>query len=432
MTTDTAIARTATTSQTGTSQTGTSQTGTSQTGTSPPTQVHDVAIVTPGSDDADDASTASLARSLAARGLAVRVLSPHDRGAPDSSFDGLVRIDRTVARGPQWVRRALTEARREQPDVVHLEWPTRSVAASAVLASAPAVEWAARLRPAADDASDGATAPLVASLHDVAVDGDERTASASERLLRGAAIAAARLVADAVVVEAASCRAVVPEAFVIPRGMDEIVLPDRTVARRALGLDERFTVLCVGALRAHHGLEAVLEAVQLLRGGVQLVVAGMCRTRRADSEYVDALRTLYGGTAMFVEPVTEVDVGSCFAASDVVLLPSTTAAESAALFATAVASRRPMLVPAAVAHHMGLAAAMIAPLEPQALAARLHRLASAEAGVELPRLAGWTGALTQERGWAAVAARYHEIYELLVREARARDHRNGQLAEVDG
>ena len=181
------------------------------------------------------------------------------------------------------------------------------------------------------------------------------------------------------------------------------------------------TVLCLSELHANRGLETVLEAVQLLRGAVQLVVAGPAPHRRSDRSYVEALRTLYAGTATFLQPATELDTAACFAASDVVLLPAPDVAASVEPLAIALGSRRPILVAEAVARHMGLATETVAPLEPQALAARLHGIVASDDGrAELTRLAGWTAAVAGERTWEHAAERYHDLYQQLVDETSAR------------
>ncbi|HEY3483849.1 MAG TPA: glycosyltransferase [Ilumatobacteraceae bacterium] len=388
--------------------------------TSPPTSstsrlVRDVTIVVPSGDPRAEATTRALAGGLADRGLAVRVMMPHERSATraptvESPGGGSVRVDRTVGRGPQWLARALADARREAPDVVHLEWPAAATTAAAALASTSVMDWARRVRAGAAHSAPDA-APLVVSLHHVVA--HDRSVRAGD-VLHGAALATARVLADAVVVDEPASRALVPEAFVIPAGVTRIVLPDRAQARGALGLDERLTVLCLSELHANGGLETVLEAVQL-------VVAGPAPHRRSDRGYVEALRTLYSGTATFVQPATELDTATCFAGCDVVLVPATDVAASVEPLAIALSSRRPILVSEAVARHMGLATDTVVPLAPQALAARLHGIAVREdGGAVLDRLAGWTAAVAGERTWENAAARYHELYQRVVGEWCAR------------
>ena len=74
-----------------------------------------------------------------------------------------------------------------------------------------------------------------------------------------------------------------PSATVIPHGIEDAGPSPATSARRALGLDDRFVVLCFGFLAPYKGIELVLEAARrACAGDIQVVVAGGEHPRMAD------------------------------------------------------------------------------------------------------------------------------------------------------
>ena len=91
-------------------------------------------------------------------------------------------------------------------------------------------------------------------------------------------------------------RRILPDATVIPHGIEDVTPIDRAAARPTLGLDDRFVVLCFGFLAPYKGIELVLEAAApLAADDVQVVVAGgehprMVERRRLRRRAARALR----------------------------------------------------------------------------------------------------------------------------------------------
>ena len=119
---------------------------------------------------------------------------------------------------------------------------------------------------------------------------------------------------------------------VIPMGTDQpraAASPDdRTRARRALGLeDDVFTCLFVGRLVPKKGVDELLEAMALLDDGRpwHLLVAGDGPVR-AELE-AHCARLGLGGAVTFLGHVAGEDKQRCFAAADVVAVPSVVAAD---------------------------------------------------------------------------------------------------------
>ena len=149
----------------------------------------------------------------------------------------------------------------------------------------------------------------------------------------------------ATIVHEAPFRRMLPGATVIPHGI-ESVDARATVPRpaRALGLDDRFVVLCFGFLAPYKGVELVLEAARHL---------GRRRRRRRRRRRASAvargrggfgaeLRARYGDVARFTGWVPDGDVARWFSAADVAVFPYPKPFSSSGVLALALAHGTPV------------------------------------------------------------------------------------------
>jgi glycosyltransferase involved in cell wall biosynthesis len=224
--------------------------------------------------------------------------------------------------------------------------------------------------------------------------------------------ASIRRLAGTVIVHEPAFRRVVPEAVVVPHGMEKAHAPERPVARAALGLSDerRLVVLCFGFLAPYKGLEAALAAAAEARDAVRLVVAGAEHPRLAEAGdgYAAGLRERFGAVATFTGHVPDHAVGTMFAAADLALFPYPRPFASSGPLALALAHGTPVLLSPALASCVGAPPALAAPLDPPALAAELRALA---AGPERrAALTDAAAALAAGRSWPAVARRHLELY----------------------
>ena len=214
----------------------------------------------------------------------------------------------------------------------------------------------------------------------------------------------------ATIVHEAPFRRVIPSATVIPHGIEEPASVGRDVARRALGLDDRFLVLCFGFLAPYKGIELVLEAARLLPDHVQVVVAGGEHPRmERDGGFGAELRARYGDVAHFTGWVPDHDVANWFGAADLAVFPYPKPFASSGVLALALAHRTPVLLSPALARCAGAPSVLDGPMTPGPLSHRITALAAdPDALAELRR---WTDVLAAGRSWTAVAAQHARVYE---------------------
>jgi glycosyltransferase involved in cell wall biosynthesis len=382
----------------------------------------DLALVSPypaaGSPQAGRSGVATyaarLAGALADRGAAVTVLAPAEEGAPAVATDGRVRVERRYARGPRALLRAAAAARATGAPVVHLQHETFLYGGPASIpALVPALR---RLRRAG-------RGPVVTMHHVVdpaAVDAHFTRVhrvgapAAAARVGLGAVQRAIGRGAERVLVHEPGFAAFVPEASVVPHGVEPVAPIDRGDARRRLGhgLDDgRIVVLCFGFLAPYKGLEVALRAAGAVRDRVHLVVAGGEHPRLAEGgdPYADSLRARFGSDATFTGYVDEADVGDWFAAADLALLPYPRPHASSGPLALALGAGTPVLLSAPLARCAGAPELLAVDAEPDALAARLRALAGSPAA--LAELDDASRALARNRAWPAVADRHLDVYE---------------------
>jgi glycosyltransferase involved in cell wall biosynthesis len=224
--------------------------------------------------------------------------------------------------------------------------------------------------------------------------------------------AAIRRNARAIVVHEPGLALAVPEATVIPHGID-LVKPSTRSARERLALqhERRLVVLCFGFLAPYKGLEAALEGARLAGDDVRLVVAGGPHPRLAASgdPYAAGLRERWGESADFTGYVPGGSVADWFAAADVALVPYPRPVATSGPLALALGAGTPALLSVPLAACIGASTAEAVPADPESIAARL-RLLARDAGAR-ERLAAATRELAREREWPHVADRHLELYE---------------------
>ena len=167
--------------------------------------------------------------------------------------------------------------------------------------------------------------------------------------LAGAGIAAVQTgivrASAATIVHESAFRRVVPTATVIPHGIEEVTPVERTVARRRLGLDGRFTVLCFGFVAPYKGIEVVLDAARRAGEPIHVVVAGGEHPRMGgDAGFAAALTAQHGDVATFTGWVADDDVASWFSAADVAVFPYPRPFSSSGALALALAHGTPALL----------------------------------------------------------------------------------------
>lgn len=389
----------------------------------------DVAIVSPyppagqrhGGHSGVASYTANLAGGLSAAGVDVTVVAPELDGDPDEFTDGPVAVRRAFPFGPRALPVALRAAAATGAPVVHLQWELFLYGGPGALAG---------LVPALVDARRHRAAPLVTTMHQVvrpaAVD---RSYTALHRV--GVPPSVARLgiagvqstivrASAATIVHEEAFRSIVPGVVVVPHGVEAPTTPDRSAARRRLGLDDGFIALCFGFLAPYKGIEVALEAARLAGDTVQLVVAGgehprlAARPATSDRDatgrppsYGDELRARHPD-ARFTGYVDDGDVADWFAAADVALLPYPKPFSASGVLALALAHGTPVLMSPPLGRCAGAPSPLTAPLEPAGLARRLRDLAAgADAVAELRR---WTEVFAAGRSWESVGRRTADIY----------------------
>lgn len=355
---------------------------------------------------------AQLAQALATAGARVTVLAPREDGEPSSHRDGRVLVHRPFVRGASALPRAAAAARATGAPAVHVQHETFLYGGPA---SVPPLGHALRrLRRGGQG--------VVVTMHHVV---DPATVDAGfarvHRVRAPWRVARAglghvqrtiRAGADAILVHEPGFAGIVPEAHVVPHGIDiDPAGSERAAARARLRLDGRFTALCFGFLAPYKGLEAALRAAALTGDDVHLVVAGGEHPRMAGDGYADGLRRL--GPATFVGPVPDADVRAWFAAADVALFPYPRPHATSGPLAIALGAATPVLLSEAMAACAGAGAELAAPIEPGALARRLMALAARPESRE--RLDAASRALGRDRAWPHVARRHLDLYAEVAR-----------------
>lgn len=390
----------------------------------------DVALVSPypaaGSPQAGRSGVATyaarLAGALADRGAEVTVLAPDEEGAPLRALDGRVRVVRPYVRGARALLRAAAAARDTGAPVVHLQHETFLYGGPASIpALVPALRRLRRAR----------RGPVVTMHHVVDPAGVDADFTRVHRV--GAPAAAARLglgaiqraigrEAERVLVHEPGFATLVPDARVVPHGVQPVAPVDRGEARARLGLrldDGRLVVLCFGFLAPYKGLEVALQAAGIAHDRTHVVVAGGDHPRLAEAgdSYAATLRAKYGAVATFTGYVDDADVGDWFAAADVALLPYPRPHASSGPLALALGAGTPVLLSTPLQRCAGAPDALAVDAEPAVLAARLRALADSPAA--LADLADASRALARDRAWPAVAERHLDVYEEVTHGRRA-------------
>jgi glycosyltransferase involved in cell wall biosynthesis len=239
--------------------------------------------------------------------------------------------------------------------------------------------------------------------------------------LAGAGIAAVQTgivrASAATIVHESAFRRVVPTATAIPHGIEVVTPIERAVARRRLGLDGRFTVLCFGFVAPYKGIEVVLDAARRAGEVIHVVVAGGEHPRMGgEAGFVATLAAQHGDVATFTGWVADHDVASWFSAADVAVFPYPRPFSSSGALALALAHGTPALLSPALARCAGAPSMMTVPTDAQALADRLTDLATRPAA--LSELRRWSGVLAAGRRWPAVARQHLELYEEVVADAQ--------------
>jgi glycosyltransferase involved in cell wall biosynthesis len=355
---------------------------------------------------------ANLAGALAEQGAAVAVVAPvepSEPGEPVRTTDGPISVHRCFERGPRALPAALRAATDTGAPVVHLQHEHFLYGGPASIPGLlPGLERTRR------------RTSTVVTLHQVVdpstVD-DEYVAVHRVRVPPSVARSALRTVqrsiaqlADACVVHERPFADTIDGSVVIPHGVEERPSAPRGAARRRLGLDHRFVVLCFGFVSPYKGLEAVLEAGELAGPDVQVVVAGGPHPRLAGSgdTYADELAARHR-SARFTGWVPDADIAAWHAAADVAVLAYPRPFASSGALALAVAHGTPVLLSQPMADCIGVGAEATTPIDPCGLGLRLRGLADDPAALRGVRQA--TAGLQADRRWPVVADAHLRLYE---------------------
>jgi glycosyltransferase involved in cell wall biosynthesis len=355
--------------------------------------------------------TARLAGALAERGAEVAVVAPAEDGAPHRERHGSVAVERAFAPGPAALPRAALAARATGAPVVHLQHETFLYGGPS---SVPGLPHALRLLRRSG-------VPTVVTMHHV-VDTQtiDRAFTRLHRVRAPVRVARAGLAgvqsairrnARAVVVHEPGLAEAIPEATVIPHGVDRTSTNPRAARERlGLGDERRMLVLCFGFLAPYKGLEAALEGARQAGDAVRLVVAGGPHPRLVASRdpYAAGLQERWGASADFTGYVPGQAVADWFAAADVALVPYPRPFATSGPLALALGAGTPALLSVPLAACIGAPTAEAVVPDPESIAARLRALAGDADARE--RLAAATSALAGERAWPHVADRHLELY----------------------
>ena len=150
-------------------------------------------------------------------------------------------------------------------------------------------------------------------------------------------------------------RRILPAATVIPHGIEDVD-PDRRATSRAgaLGLDDRFVVLCFGFLAPYKGIELVLDAARLRRPTSRSwSPAASTRGWPAATASAPSCGARYGDVARFTGWVPDGDVSAWFSAADLCVFPYPKPFASSGVLALALAHGTPVLLSPALARCAG-------------------------------------------------------------------------------
>jgi glycosyltransferase involved in cell wall biosynthesis len=385
----------------------------------------DLALISPYPGRADHVAlpigvasyTERLARALTSEGVEVRVVAPEIEGEPAYSRVNGVTVERSYRRGMDALPTAAYRAVRSGAPLVHVQYETFLYGGPTAIPG---------LVPALAGMRMAHRGPVV-TLHQVVdpttVDRRFTTfhrVNAPPQLARAglAAVQSSvrRLGAATIVHERAFTR-VMPEAVVVPHGVDvveEADGPEIARAKDALGTrPDRLTALCFGYLAPYKGFEVALQAAALAGQKVDLLIAGGTHPRFfGHDSYADDLRRQYGDVATFMGYVPEPKVKDVFLAADVLLLPYAAPVATSGPFAHALAYGTPVLCSPTLADCVEAPDSLVAPLEPEGLAHRLQRLA--DDGRQLGDLAADVRSLAQGRSWPETARRHIALYEEVI------------------
>ena len=362
--------------------------------------------------------TGDLARALAAAGARVIVLAPELDCDPERFHDDGVEVRRVYRSGAWALPSALRAASAVGADVVHLQFELFLYGGPRSLVG---------LLPAL--AQGVGSAPLVTTMHQVV---DPSTVDRAYTRVHGVTAPASIARTGIATVQSALTRAsvativhdspfrrVLPGATVIPLGVEDVEPVERGEARRAVGLGDRFVVLCFGFLAPYKGIELVLEAARHVRGHVDVVVAGGDHPRllAAGRSFGAELQARYGDVARFTGWVPDSDVGAWFSAADLALFTYPKPFSASGVLALAMAHGTAVLLSPALARSAGAPSVLSAAMDPAGLASQIDTLAVDPAAVA--NLRRWTGVLARGRRWDAVAQRHLDLYEEVLDGQRA-------------
>jgi glycosyltransferase involved in cell wall biosynthesis len=363
--------------------------------------------------------TVNLAEALAQQGANVVVVAPRLSGEPTRHKDGGVDVRRTFGLGRRALPAAMSAAALTGAPIVHLQFELFLYGGAASLVGLPHA--LGRARWGLGESS------LVTTMHQI-VDASvvDRGYTRLHRVgvpapIAGAGIAAVQAgivrASAATIVHESAFRKVVPTATVIPHGIELVTPIERTVARRRLGLDGRFTVLCFGFVAPYKGIEVVLDAARHAGTQVHVVVAGGEHPRLGgDAGFAADLAAQHDDIATFTGWVADEDVSRWFSAADVAVFPYPRPFSSSGALALALAHSTPALLSPALARCAGAPSEMTVPIDSQSLADRLTDLATTPAAhAELRR---WSAVLATGRRWPAIARHHLDVYEEVVADAK--------------
>jgi len=381
----------------------------------------DVAIIAPyppqgvrhGGHSGVASYTANLAHGLADAGAGVVVIAPALEGDPRTFRDGPIEVRRAFDLGQRALPTAMAAAADVGAAVVHLQFELFLYGgASSLLGLAPALgrgRWAL------------GSAALVTTMHQVVDPATiDRRYTRLHRVAAPASVARAGIAtlqsaiaraSHATIVHEQAFKTVIPDASVIPHGIESVTPLERAAARARLGLGDRFVALSFGFVAPYKGVELVLDAARHVGPDVEIVVAGGEHPRMDDGAagYAAGLAANYGDVARFTGWVPDEEVAAWFSAADVALFPYPKPFSSSGALALALAYGTPSLLSPPLARSVGAPNVMTVALDPHSLAQRLDDLAAKPA--VLDELQQWSAVLADGRRWPAVADRHVELYE---------------------
>jgi len=353
--------------------------------------------------------TANLARALAREGVDVAVVAPHEAPEdPSLHDDGPVRVHRSGPRGRTALGDAVRVAAELGGGVTHVQhewflWGGPS--------SIPDVFRGLRRL-------SGGAAPSIATMHQVVRRGvvdraftEVHGLPAVPQLVGPGFQALQRSLAsqvDHVVVHEPAFREALPDATVIPHGLEPGSPLSKQQARRDLGLDDRLVVLNFGFVAPYKGLDTALRGIEAAGPDVLGVVAGGPHPRHGE-DMLRHLQARFDHTARFTGFVADEDVATWFRASDVALMLYPRPHASSGVLALALANDCPALLSPGLADTVGAPDVMRTQDDPVAVATDLRALVDDPTRAHHLRTAGRR--LATGRDWAATARAHAALYE---------------------